>query len=80
MTVQELVDYCNSKGISLDIQIALTAKDDYMLTPDGVELGRPYFGNCHDGTTYEQENYPRDEDGEIDYDNSPLFLMLYAKG
>lgn len=80
MTVQELLDYCNAQGISLDTQIALTAKDDYMLTEDGVSLGRPYFGNCFTGSQYEEKHYPRDKNGDIDYDNSPEFLMLYAEG
>jgi len=80
MTIQELIDYCEKNSIPLDTHIALTSKDDYMLTEDDISLGIPYFGNCHDGSKYEQKHYPRDEDGDIDYDNAPKFLMLYAKG
>ena len=76
MTVQELIDHCNKNDISLDTQIALTAKDDYMLTEDKVYLGKPYFGNCNDGTEWEETKAPRDEDGDVDYDNMPNWLML----
>jgi hypothetical protein len=76
MTVQELIDYCNENGISLDTQIALSAKDDYMLTEDKVSTGLPYFGNCSDGSKWEKEHAPRDADGDVDYDNMPSFLML----
>ncbi len=80
MTIQELIDHCKENNIPLDTQIALTAKDDYMLTEHGVSLGKPYFGNCHDGTEWEREHAPRDEDDDIDYDNMPNCLMLYANG
>lgn len=80
MTIQELIDHCKKEGISFDTQIALTAKDDYMLTKEDVSLGKPYFGNCSDGTEWEREHAPRDEDGDIDYDNIPNWLVLYAKG
>jgi hypothetical protein len=80
MTVQELVDYCNENGISLDTHIAMNAKDDYMLTKDSISLGRPYFGNCSDGSEFEKNHYPRDEHGDIDYDSEdvPKFLVLYT--
>lgn len=80
MTVQELIDHCKAEGIPLDTQIAMTAKDDYMLTKEGVSLRKPYFGNCHDGTEWERKHAPRDADDDIDYDNMPNWLMLYAKG
>lgn len=80
MTVQELVDYCNENNIPLDTHIAMNAKDDYMLTKDSISLDNPYFGNCSDGTKFEQEHYPRDENGDIDYESEdvPKFLVLYT--
>jgi len=78
MTVQELVDWCNANDISLDTQIAVRAKDDYFIDETCLELDVPYFGNSREGEEWMEENAPRDEDGEIDYDSSemPEFLIL----
>ena len=76
MTIQELIDHCKENNIPLDTNIALTAKDDYMLTKDLVAMGKPYFGNCINGSIWERDNAPRDENDEIDYDNMPNWLML----
>ena len=76
MTAQELVDFCVVNGIDLNTHIALRAKDDYLLTADKVSLDKTYFGNCRDGDALIEKIAPRDADGEIDYDNSPQFLVL----
>lgn len=76
MNVQQLIDHCNANGISLQTEIALRAKDDYLLTVDKISMDRPYFGNCSDGSKWESENTPRDADGEIDWDNMPSLLIL----
>jgi len=75
MTIQELVDHCKENDIPLDTQIALNAKYDYMLIKERVGLDKPYFGNCHEGTKWERENAPKDEDGDIDWENVPNFLL-----
>lgn len=76
MTLQELIEWCDANGVSRDTHIALRAKDDYILTLDGVSTSVAYFGNCSEGMAWENENAPRDEDGEIDYDNMPEVLIL----
>jgi len=76
MTVQELVDWCNANGVSLDTHIAVRAKDDYFITDEKVYMDRAYFGNCSDGSKWECENVPEDENGDLDYDNAPELLIL----
>jgi len=76
MTIQNLIDLCNEKGISLDTHIALRAKDDYLLTRDRAHLDTAYFGNCSAGTDWEKNNIPLDEDGDPDYENAPKLLIL----
>jgi hypothetical protein len=81
MTVQELIDYCKKNNISLDTQIAITAKDDYLLHEERISIGNsPYFGNCSYGRDWEKKNLPLDEDGDIDFEKMPNFLMFYVKG
>jgi hypothetical protein len=76
MTVQELVNFCAANGIDLSTHIALRAKDDYLLTAGKVSLDKTYFGNCRDGDALLEKIAPRDDDGEVDYDNAPQFLVL----
>jgi len=77
MTVEELVQYCEANGISLKTPIALRAKDDYLLVEENIETGdHPYFGNCDNGGDWLRENAPKTPDGDIDFDNLPLFLIL----
>jgi hypothetical protein len=76
MTIQDLINLCNEKGISLDTQIALRAKDDYLLTESSISLDIAYFGNCQAGSKWEDENLPRDENGDKDYDKAPEILIL----
>ncbi len=76
MTIQELIDQCTEAGISFDTQIAVRAKDDYLITKESVYLDRAYFGNCADGTAWEEANMPKDEDGDPDYDSAPQVLIL----
>jgi hypothetical protein len=76
MNVQELVNYCNERGIPLDTQIAMRAKDDYFLAENCIQLGIPYFGNSGEGEKWMEENGARDADGYVDYENTPKFLLL----
>lgn len=76
MTVNELVEWCAANKISLDTHIAIRAKDDYFLVDDNVYLDQAYFGNCIEGTEWEEDVGPRDENGDIDYDNMPKVLIL----
>jgi hypothetical protein len=76
VTVQELVDWCKQNEISLDTHIAVRAKDDYFIVEEGVSFDQAYFGNCPEGTLWEDENVPVDEDGEPDYDNMPSLIIL----
>lgn len=76
MTINELIKYCESNNISLDTHIAVRAKDDYLLTEEKVYIDSAYFGNCSDGGKWEKENIPKDEDGELDYDNAPELLIM----
>lgn len=77
MTVQELVDWCNANNVPLDTQMAVRAKDDYFVTEESLHKDKnPYFGNCRYGDEWLDENAPRDEHGDIDYDNLPPFLII----
>lgn len=77
MTVQELIDWCAANGLGLDTPIAISDKDDYLLTEDNVRVdSHPYFGNCAAGENYLEEHAPKTEDGNVDYDNLPAFLVL----
>lgn len=76
MNIQQLVDYCTAKKIPFTTEIALRAKDDYLLTKGKITLDIPYFGNCADGSKWERKSAPRDENGDIDYENMPTFLIL----
>jgi len=77
MTVQELVEYCNSNNIPLDTQLAIRAKDDYFVSSDGhsVYTDSVYFGNCREGEDWMSNNAPRDVDNYIDY-GAVKFLIL----
>jgi hypothetical protein len=76
MTVEELVKWCNDNGVDPSTaHIALRVKDDFFLTPEGVSFEAAYFGNCHEGTKWEDANLPI-VDGEPDYDNPPKVLIL----
>lgn len=74
MTVQELVDWCQENGVSLDTVIAVREKDDHFVSD--VYLDQAYFGNCRIGTEWERENIPRDEHGDLDYDQAPQMLII----
>ena len=76
MTVQELVDWCQTNGVSLDTQVALRAKDDYFLTGESLYFDRPYFGNCGNGSDWVEENCPRDDDGCPDTEKLEDFLIM----
>ena len=76
MTIQELIDHCVHNKISFDTQIALRAKDDYLLVPYNISLDNAYFGNCDNGSDLVDAIAPRDADGDIMYDNVPHFLIL----
>jgi len=76
MTIQELIDLCTANEISLDTHIALRAKDDYLLMGSRVYLDNAYFGNCENGSDLVDKIAPRDNDGDIMYDNVPYFLIL----
>jgi hypothetical protein len=76
MTVQELVDWCAANNVDLNTQIALRAKDDYLLTGDSMYLDKPYFGNCREGSEWVNENAPKDEDGCPDIEKLPDFLVM----
>ena len=61
----------------------MNAKDDYMLVEKRIRLSNPYFGNCSYGQDFEKENYPKDENGDIDWDKLeregyPNFLVLHT--
>jgi hypothetical protein len=74
MTKKELIEILND--CPDDINIALRAKDDYLLTIDRIYREVPYFGNCKDGRDWEDKNLPKDKYGDIDYDNMPKFLIF----
>lgn len=76
MTVQDLVDWCIENNVSLNTHIAVRVKDDYFITEEKVYLDTAYFGNCSDGSKWERENVPEDENGDLDYDNAPELLIL----
>lgn len=76
MTLQQLLEYAVTHGISLDTEIALRAKDDFLLTADKVSLKQAYFGNCRDGSRWEREHGPRDANDDPDYENMPKMLIL----
>lgn len=77
MTVQDLLDWCKANNVSLDTSIALREKDDYLLVPRNITLDTPYFGNCpNDGQEYLDDITPCDENGDLDYDKAPKFLVL----
>lgn len=76
MTIQELVDWCKANDVSLDTQVALRAKSDYLLTEDSLYFDTPYFGNCREGSDWVERNGPRDENGDVDCDNLPNFLIM----
>jgi hypothetical protein len=85
MTVQELVDYCNENDIPLDTHIAMNAKDEYMLVEERIKIDEPYFGNCPYGWDFQQKNYPKNENGDIDWNKieleiykKPKFLVLHT--
>jgi hypothetical protein len=76
MTIQDLIDWANANGVGLDdTHIALRSKDDHFLTIEGISLDQAYFGNCHAGMEWEEENTPM-VDGELDYENTPKVLIL----
>jgi hypothetical protein len=76
MTVQELVDWCNANDVSLNTQLAIRTKDDYFVFEECLSLDIPYFGNSAEGEEWMEENCPCDEDGYIDYELAPNFLIL----
>ena len=76
MTVQELYDWCVQNGVSLDTHIAVRCKDDYFITDEKVYTDAAYFGNCGDGSDWERDNLPVDENGDPDYENAPELLIL----
>lgn len=76
MTVQDLVDWCIENNVSLNTPIAVRSKDDFFITEEKVYLDTAYFGNCSDGSKWERENVPEDENGDLDYDNAPELLIL----
>lgn len=76
MTVQELYDWCIANSVSLDMHVAVRAKDDYFITAEKIYTDTAYFGNCADGSKWERKNIPVDEDGDPDYDNAPELLIL----
>lgn len=77
MTVQELIDWCAANAVDLNTPIAIRDKDDFLLTEANVGVDdHPYFGNCREGEAYLDKVAPRNEDGDIDYDNLPAFLVL----
>ena len=77
MTVKDLMDWCYANGVNpMEVQIACRAKDDYFITPQGVYLDTPYFGNSREGEEWIRNNAPRDENGDIDYNHLPDFLIL----
>lgn len=81
MTVQELVDYCNREGVSLDTQIVLRTKDDYFLTEEKVSTSDyAYFGNCSEGQDWERNSAPKNENGEPDWDNWKMPELLILSG
>lgn len=75
MTVQELVQWCNDNGVSLDTHIAARAKDDYFITSESLSMDQAYFGNSNEGMDWERKVAPR-IDGEIDWENIPKVLIL----
>ncbi len=78
MTLNELLKWCDERGVSPDTQIAMRADDDYFLTDAAVSLSKtpPYFGNSQAGEDWIKNNVPRDVDDEIDYDQCPPFIIL----
>lgn len=79
MTIQELIDWCNANDVPLDTQLAVSSKDDYLVVEDRFRFDKnPYFGNCEFGTDWENENMPRDKNGDIDYESKDLkdFLII----
>ena len=77
MTLYELMDWATRNGVSFDTPIAIAHKDDYLLTEDKIRLSNsPYFGNCRDGGAYLNRVAPKNEDGDVDYENLPTFIML----
>lgn len=68
MTLNELIKHCQDNGVSFDTQIAIRSKDDYLLTESKIYMDNPYFGNCGDGSNWQEETYPVDEEtGERQY-------------
>lgn len=77
MTIEELVHWAAAHSVPLSTQIAIRSKDDYLLTEDKLSLNdHPYFGNCNDGYDWLLENVPKDEDGDIDFEKIPQFLLI----
>ena len=77
MTIQELLDWAKAHHVGLDTHIALRDKDDYLLVRGNISLdSNPYFGNCPNGDDLLEEIAPRDEDGDIDYNKLPPFLIF----
>jgi hypothetical protein len=77
ITVQGLLDWCLANNVSLDTPITLRSKDDFLLVEENIDLdSNPYFGNCENGDAFLNKVAPRDEDGDIDYENLPTFLIL----
>jgi hypothetical protein len=76
MTLQDLINYCTRNNIDFDTNIAVRAKDDYLLMAHNVSLDTPYFGNCMDGEALLRSIIPRDENDDEDYENTPMFLIL----
>ena len=65
MTIQNLIDLCNKRGISLNTQVAIRAKSDYLLTEDRVHIDVAYFGNCDAGMKWDRNNIPLDDDEDV---------------
>jgi len=62
ITIDDLVKWAKENDIPTDKPLAIRAKDDYMLALDDVYLDQPYFGNCRDGSHWQDENFPVDDD------------------
>ena len=75
-TVKDLIEYL--KTLDESMIIALRAKDDYLLTKDKISISEhgAYFGNCRNGSDWEDSNLKRNADGDPDYENMPACLIF----
>lgn len=76
MTIQQFIDWCTKNKIDFNTNMAVRAKDDYLLVKDNIYMDAPYFGNCQEGEKCMSKIAPKDKYGEIDWDNAPPFLIL----